>query len=73
MIIQLIQLYKIVIYSDTNITLYLSVSVQIPKVASNTYSRMKQIHEHYFHNRADESTEILDEGRKIQPVEENLR
>ena len=34
---------------------------------------MKYIQEHYFHYRADESTEILGKGRKIKPAEESLR
>jgi len=34
---------------------------------------IKYIQEHYFHYRADESTEILGKGRKIKPAEESLR
>ncbi|ABM74645.1 Hypothetical protein NATL1_00811 [Prochlorococcus marinus str. NATL1A] len=34
---------------------------------------MKYIQEHYFHYKADESTEILGKGRKIKPAEDSLR
>ena len=55
------------------ITMRLSASVPLPTVAANTDTSMKYIQEHYFHYRADESTEILGKGRKIKPAEESLR
>ncbi len=51
----------------------LSAGVPLPTVAANTDTNMKYIQEHYFHYRADESTEILGKGRKIKPAVENLR
>ena len=51
----------------------LPAGVPLPKVAANTDTSMKYIQEHYFHYRADESTEILGKGRKIKPAEESLR
>ncbi len=41
-------------------------------LAGNTDTSMKYIQEHYFHYRADESTEILGKGRKVKPAEESL-
>ena len=57
----------------TYITMRLSAGVPLPTVAANTDTSMKYIQEHYFHYRADESTEILGKGRKIKPAEESLR
>ena len=51
----------------------LSSGVPLLTVAANTDTSMKYIQEHYFHYRADESTEILGKGRKIKPAEESLR
>ena len=77
------QVKKVVIHSGKNITWYsfrhtyitmrLSAGVPLPTVAANTDTSMKYIQEHYFHYRADESTQILGKGRKIKPVEESLR
>ena len=77
------QVKKVVIHSGKNITWYsfrhtyitmrLSAGVPLPTVAANTDTSMKYIQEHYFHYRADESTEILGKGRKIKPEEEILR
>ena len=77
------QVKKVVIHSGKNITWYsfrhtyitmrLSAGVPLPTVAANTDTSMKYIQEHYFHYRADESTEILGKGRKIKPAEESLR
>ena len=49
------------------------VGVPVPVIAANTDTSMKYIQEHYFHYRADESTEILGKGRKIKPADESLR
>ena len=75
------QVKKVVIHSGKNITWYsfrhtyitmrLSAGVPLPTVAANTDTSMKYIQEHYFHYRADESTEILGKGRKIKPAEES--
>ena len=51
----------------------LKAGVPVPVIAANTDTSMKYIQEHYFHYRADESTEILGKGRNIRPAEENLR
>ena len=77
------QVKKVVIHSGKNITWYsfrhtyitmrLSAGVPLPTVAANTDTSMKYIQEHYFHYRADESTEILGKGRKIKPAEESLK
>ena len=77
------QVKKVVIHSGKNITWYsfrhtyitmrLSAGVPLPTVAANTDTSMKYIQEHYFHYKADESTEILGIGRKIKPAEESLR
>ena len=77
------QVKKVVIHSGKNITWYsfrhtyitmrLSAGVPLPTVAANTDTSMKYIQEHYFHYRADESTEILGKGRKIKPAEESSR
>ena len=45
----------------------------LPTVAANTDTSMKYIQEHYFHYRADESTEILGKGRNVKPAIENLQ
>ena len=60
-------------FRHTYITMRLSAGVPLPTVAANTDTSMKYIQEHYFHYRADESTEILGKGRKIKPAEESLR
>ena len=44
----------------------------VPVIAANTDASMRYIQEHYFHYRADESTEILGKDQKIQPAEESL-
>ena len=51
----------------------LKASATLPVIAANTDTSMKYIQDHYFHYRADESTEILGKGRNIRPAEENLR
>ncbi len=76
-------LRKVDIHSGKNITWYsfrhsyitmrLKAGVPVPVIAANTDTSMKYIQEHYFHYRADESTEILGKGRKIKPAEESLR
>jgi len=73
---------KINIYSGKNITWYsfrhtyitmnLRRGVPLAIVASNTDTSMKYIEEHYFHYRADESTEILGKGRKLKGAGEDL-
>ena len=50
----------------------LKAGVPVPVIAANTDTSMKYIQEHYFHYRADESTEILGKGRKIKPADESL-
>ena len=60
-------------FRHTHITMRLSAGVPLPTVAAKTDTSMKYIQEHYFHYRADESTEILGKGRKIKPAEESLR
>ena len=50
----------------------LKTGVPLPTVADNTDTSMKYIQEHYFHYRADESTEILGKGRRIKPEQESL-
>ena len=47
--------------------------VPLPTVAADTDTNMKYIQEHYFHCRADESTEILGKGGNIKPAEESWR
>ncbi len=59
--------------ADEFIIMRLSAGVPLPTVAANTDTSMKYIQEHYFHYRADESTEIFGKGRKIKPAEESLR
>ena len=76
-------LRKVDIHSGKNITWYsfrhsyitmrLKAGVPIPVIAANTDTSMKYIQTHYFHYRADESTEILGKGRNIRPAEESLR
>ena len=51
----------------------LSAGVSLPTVTANTDTSMKYIQEHYFHYRADESTEIHSKVRKIKPATESLR
>ena len=53
--------------------MHLKAGVPVPVIAANTDTSIKNIQEHYFHYRADESTEILGKGRKIKPAEESLR
>ena len=77
------QVKKVIIHSGKNITwcslrhtyitMCLSAGSPLPTVAVNTDTSMKYIQEHYFHYRADESTEILGKGRKIKPADESLR
>ena len=43
----------------------LSAGVPLPTVAANTDTSMKYIQEHYFHYRADKSTEILGQGKQM--------
>ena len=72
-------LSKVDIHSEKNITWYsfrhsyitmrLKAGVPVPVIAANTDTSMKYIQEHYFHYRADESTEILGKGRKIKPAQ----
>ena len=74
-------LRKVDIHSVKNITWYsfrhsyisMRLKAGVPVIAANTDTSMKYIQEHYFHYRADESTEILGKGRKIKPAEESLR
>jgi len=76
-------LSKVDIHSGKNITWYsfrhsyitmrLKAGVPVPVIAANTDTIMKYIQNHYFHYKADESTEILSKGRKIKPAEESLR
>jgi len=60
-------------FRHTHITMRLSAGVPLPTVAAKTDTSMKYIQEHYFHYRANESTEILGKGRKIKPAKESLR
>ena len=55
-------------FRHTYITMRLSAGLPIPTIAANTDTSMKYIQEHYFHLRADESTEILGKGRKMKPA-----
>tara|TARA_B100000579_G_scaffold373792_1_gene337616 strand:+ start:144 stop:1589 length:1446 start_codon:yes stop_codon:yes gene_type:complete len=76
-------LRKVDIHSGKNITWYsfrhsyitmrLKAGVPVPVIAANTDTSMKYIQTHYFHYRADESTEILGKGRNIRPAEESLQ
>ena len=47
--------------------------VPVPVIAANTDTSMKYIQNHYFHYRADKSSEILGKDRKIKPAEESFR
>ena len=60
-------------FRHTNTTMLLTADVPLPTVAANIDTSMKYIQEHYFHYRADESTKILGQGRKIKLEEESLR
>ena len=60
-------------FRHSYITMRLKAGVPVPVIAANTDTSMKYIQNHYFHYRADESTEILGKGRNIRPAEENLR
>ena len=72
-------LRKVDIHSGKNITQYsfrhshinmrLKAGVPVPVIAASTDTSMQYIQEHYFHYRADESTEILGKGRKIKSIE----
>ena len=60
-------------FRHSYITMRLKAGVPVPVIAANTDTSMKYIQNHYFHYRADESTEILGKGRRIKPAEESLR
>ena len=60
-------------FRHSYITMRLKAGVPVPVIAANTDTSMKYIQNHYFHYKADESTEILGKGRNIRPAEENLR
>ena len=47
--------------------------VPVAIVAANTDTSLKYIEEHYFHYRADESTEILGKGRKLKGAMTELK
>lgn len=74
---------KISIYSGKNLTWYsfrhtyitmnLRRGVPVAIVAANTDTSLKYIEEHYFHYRADESTEILAKGRKLKSAIGDLK
>tara|TARA_B100000214_G_C23907898_1_gene599776 strand:+ start:849 stop:1055 length:207 start_codon:yes stop_codon:yes gene_type:complete len=51
------------------ITMRLFADVTLPTVTANRETNMKYIQEHYFHDKSDESIEILGKGRKIKPVD----
>ena len=51
----------------------LSAGIPVPVIAANTDTSMKYIQNHYFHYRADVSTEILGKARKIKPAGGSLR
>ena len=53
-------------FRHTYITMNLRRGVPVAIVAANTDTSLKYIEEHYFHYRADESTEILGKGRKLK-------
>ena len=60
-------------FRHTYITMRLSAGVPLPVIASNTDTSMKYINEHYFHYRADESTQILGKGRKVRAADSELK
>ena len=60
-------------FRHTHITMRLKAGTPVPVLAANTDTSMKYIEDHYFHYRADESTEILSKGRKgLRTAEEHL-
>lgn len=59
-------------FRHTYITMNLRRGVPVAIVAANTDTSLKYIEEHYFHYRADESTEILGKGRKLKGGVEDM-
>ena len=60
-------------FRHTHITMRLKAGTPVPVLAANTDTSMKYIEDHYFHYRADESTEILGKGRKgLRSADEHL-
>lgn len=60
-------------FRHTYITMNLRRGVPVAIVAANTDTSLKYIEEHYFHYRADESTEILGKGRKLKGAMTELK
>lgn len=59
-------------FRHTYITMNLRRGVPIAIVAANTDTSLKYIQDHYFHYRADESTQILGKGRRLRVGEEDM-
>ena len=59
-------------FRHTYITMNLRRGVPVAIVAANTDTSLKYIQEHYFHYRADESTQILGKGRKLKGGVEDM-
>jgi integrase len=59
-------------FRHTYITMNLRRGVPVAIVAANTDTSLKYIQEHYFHYRADESTQILGKGRKLKGGGEDM-
>lgn len=60
-------------FRHTYITMNLRRGVPLAIVAANTDTSIKYIEDHYFHYRADESTEILGKGRKLKGAMTELK
>ena len=60
-------------FRHTYITMNLRRGVPVAVVAANTDTSLKYIEEHYFHYRADESTDILGKGRKLKSAIGDLK
>ena len=59
-------------FRHTYITINLRRGVPVAIVAANTDTSLKYIQDHYFHYRADESTQILGKGRKLKGGVEDM-
>ena len=59
-------------FRHTYITMNLRRGVPVAIVAANTDTSLKYIQDHYFHYRADESTQILGKGRKLKGGGEDM-
>lgn len=59
-------------FRHTYITMNLRRGVPVAIVSANTDTSLKYIQDHYFHYRADESTQILGKGRKLKGGTEDM-